>query len=86
MSETNTKVGSSRGKQNYDKSGKLRARRLQRQREADIRQSQYDVLSTKEKLATIPKGCGNKQRAKLEALLKAEKAEKKASKTKNVGV
>jgi ribosomal protein S8E len=53
---------------------KADARKERKRMQAEDRQAEYDALSTKAKLASIPVGGGNRQRKRLEALLALEKA------------
>lgn len=55
---------------------KLHAKRDRKRREADIRQSAYDALSTKDKLKALGDTGSTRQRNRLTALLAAEKASK----------
>jgi hypothetical protein len=53
---------------------KADAKKDRKRQQAEDRQADYDALSTKAKLASIPVGGGNRQRKRLEALLATEKA------------
>lgn len=69
-------------KQNGYTQNKANARRNQKRKEAMVRNQKYEVLSTKDKLATLPKDGAKRQRARLEALLAKENEGVKVAKAK----
>jgi hypothetical protein len=71
-------------KQNGYSQNKLNAKRNRKRKEADIRNGKYEVLSVKDKLASLPVDGAKRQRAKLNALLVKESEAVKVKKEKAV--